>query len=171
MPAGSCRHEETEPRQSSRRGVDDEFLPILSGVGRILPQVWEELESGDQLELGWVWLGRSSSGGGSGCSGLEIVSLSPTACACSAGVWRRNWSMVLAMTLHMLTWYVADAAALLPISGDEPSIGKWVRHPGHFMVSAKASSSSESPSVVAFLIGVGVPYWSGSHAPRAHWSS
>ena len=72
MPAGSCRHGAIEPRQSSRRGVDDELLPILSGVGRFLLQVWEELESGDQLELGWVWRGLPLSTHNGMCSPLVL---------------------------------------------------------------------------------------------------
>ena len=37
------------------READDEFLPIPSGVDKLLLQVLEELESGDRQELGWVW--------------------------------------------------------------------------------------------------------------------
>ena len=46
-----CHHKSAK----CQLGVDDE--PLESGVGRFLLQVWEELKSGDQLELGWVWLG------------------------------------------------------------------------------------------------------------------
>ena len=35
--------------------ADDEFLPIPSGVDKLLLQVLEELESGDRQELGWAW--------------------------------------------------------------------------------------------------------------------
>ena len=42
-----------EPRRSNIG--DDEFLPIPSGVDKLLLQVLEKLESGDRQELGWVW--------------------------------------------------------------------------------------------------------------------
>ena len=41
--------------------ADDGFLPIPSGVDKLLLQVFEELESGDRQELGWVWAFLQSS--------------------------------------------------------------------------------------------------------------
>ena len=55
MPVGNCHLKEFELQPSNMREADDEFLIIPFGVDRLLPTVLEELESGDQLELEWVW--------------------------------------------------------------------------------------------------------------------
>ena len=55
VPVGIRQLEVCEPQWSSMREADDGFLPVPSGVDRLLHQVLEESESDDQQELGWVW--------------------------------------------------------------------------------------------------------------------